>query len=95
MRDHTTMDARAGIITLTLVFLLGCGQSAQVLEWEPTGGPTAQNVTALLADEKNPGAIFAGLSNGDIYLSTDFGKTWTLLHRSPQRKRSPQARQTG
>ncbi len=81
------MKAGSGIVLGAALFLLGCGGSGPALRWEPTGGPTAQNVSAMLADEKVPGSIFAGLLNGDIYLSPDLGKTWTMLHRAPQRKR--------
>jgi len=79
--------APAGIAVLTTMVLAGCGPSTPALKWEPTGGPKAQNVSALTADEKVPGSIFAGLSNGDVYVSPDLGKHWTMLHRSPQRKR--------
>jgi photosystem II stability/assembly factor-like uncharacterized protein len=81
------MKAGSGVIVGATLFLLGCAGSGPALWWEPTGGPTAQNVSAMLADEKVPGSVLAGLLNGDIYVSSNLGKTWTMLHRAPQRKR--------
>jgi len=80
------MTTRLGIVLCTALCCLGCGQSEFALQWEPTGGPVAQNVAALVADERNPGSLLAGLLNGDIYRSSDFGGSWALLHRDSQRK---------
>ena len=35
--------------------------------WEYTGGPFAQNVSTLLVDRQFPTALYAGLTNGQIF----------------------------
>jgi hypothetical protein len=34
---------------------------------------------ALLTDPTTPGHVYAGLSNGEVWHSTDYGDTWHLL----------------
>lgn len=61
-----------------LLALAGCSSSQPDAEhWQYAGGPFAQNVTAVLVDEKLPGTVYAGLSNGDVYVSRDNGSTWS------------------
>ena len=70
----------ASALALTIAVLLalqGCGSlSPPMASWEDTGGPYAQNVTALLADARRPGRLMAGLSTGEVFLSTDGGRSW-------------------
>jgi photosystem II stability/assembly factor-like uncharacterized protein len=47
--------------------------------WLDTGGPFAQDVTALLIDERSPGTLFAGHATGAISRSTDDGRSWTVV----------------
>ena len=51
--------------------------------WERlTGGlpqPLNYMAYALLTDPQMPGHVYAGLSNGDVWHSGDFGETWQLL----------------
>jgi photosystem II stability/assembly factor-like uncharacterized protein len=73
-----------------LPLLAGCGASSSMLpNWESTGGPHGQNVSALLADARNPYHLFAGLTTGELYESMDSGSAWTkisvLVPRSPIR----------
>jgi hypothetical protein len=34
---------------------------------------------ALLTDPAAPGHVYAGLSNGEVWHSTDYGETWLSL----------------
>jgi photosystem II stability/assembly factor-like uncharacterized protein len=54
----------------------GCSSST-LLQWQYTGGPVAQNVTALVIDQENPATLYAGLISGEIYRSSDRGQTWS------------------
>lgn len=50
--------------------------------WEPIGWqahplPTAP--TALVSVPDVPGALYAGLKNGDVWRTTDYGETWQQL----------------
>jgi photosystem II stability/assembly factor-like uncharacterized protein len=68
------------ILLISSAALLGCtGMERSSLEWIPTGGPRAQNVAAILVDERQPGRVFSALRNGDIYISGDNGKDWNRL----------------
>jgi photosystem II stability/assembly factor-like uncharacterized protein len=67
-----------GIVSCALI--AGCaGSGGSVLEWVHSGGPQAQNVATILADEKVPGQVFSALLNGDLYVSGDDGKSWKRL----------------
>lgn len=62
------------------VALAGCaGTKDSSRTWGETGGPAACDVSAMLTDEATPGLVFAGLSTGAVYRSTDRGQTWTSL----------------
>jgi photosystem II stability/assembly factor-like uncharacterized protein len=47
--------------------------------WVDTGGPSGQDVTALLIDERSPGTLFAGHTSGTISRSTDDGRSWAVV----------------
>jgi hypothetical protein len=51
--------------------------------WEKLGGGLPQPLDymayALLTDPDAPGHVYAGLSNGDVWFSADFGDTWEKL----------------
>ena len=68
---------RAHVPLACLLLLLGCSSQLPVAtQWEFTGGPYAQNVSTLLIDEKIPSRLLVGLTNGQIFRSSDEGKTW-------------------
>jgi photosystem II stability/assembly factor-like uncharacterized protein len=81
---HSLRSAGLSAVVL-LVTLLTAGfscssPSASDLQWEPLPGPFALNVSALYP--VGPGnLVYAGLSNGEIALSTDAGTTWS--YRTP------------
>jgi photosystem II stability/assembly factor-like uncharacterized protein len=74
-------NVRTIALTVATIFVLqGCGSlTPHTASWEYTGGPYAQNVTALLADARRPGQLLAGLSTGEVFASTDGGRTWTKV----------------
>jgi hypothetical protein len=51
--------------------------------WEKLGGglpqPLASMPYALLTDRDAPGSLYAGLSNGDVWFSADYGDHWQQL----------------
>lgn len=51
--------------------------------WEKLGGglpqPLVYMAYALLSDPEAPGHLYAGLSNGDIWFSADYGDAWEKL----------------
>jgi hypothetical protein len=51
--------------------------------WQRLGGGLPQPLShmpyALITDPDAPGTLYAGLSNGDLWLSRDCGDTWQLL----------------
>jgi photosystem II stability/assembly factor-like uncharacterized protein len=82
---------RAILYFILFLLLTGCGTgSLMAPDWEFTGGPNAQNVSALFADERNPGTLFAGLTTGEVYQSIDSGGIWrkisALVPRAPIRR---------
>lgn len=51
-------------------------------EWEPIGWsshPLGGAPTALVTDPGAPGHLYAGLTNGTVFHSIDYGETWDLL----------------
>lgn len=65
---------------LLLVFcaiLAGCSSAPEIIRWEPTEGPYAQNIAALLVDESHH--LYAGLTTGAVHGSTDHGSSWSFL----------------
>jgi photosystem II stability/assembly factor-like uncharacterized protein len=72
---------------IALLLLEGCGATQSgALRWEFMDGPYAQNISAVLPDEKSPGTIFATLSSGDLFLSTNEGSSWTRLATVTQQR---------
>jgi photosystem II stability/assembly factor-like uncharacterized protein len=65
--------------TIPCLFFLGCSSSHSIVEWEYTGGPYAQNISTVHIDEDNPSRVYAGLTNGQVFKSTDTGRIWTRL----------------
>jgi hypothetical protein len=41
------------------------------------GGPYAGIVTSLAADPERPNVLFAGVGTGEVYVSTDAGRSWS------------------
>jgi photosystem II stability/assembly factor-like uncharacterized protein len=75
-----TMKVAAFTLSFTLVFAVGCATTAPSLtHWEYSGGPYAQNVSALLVDDKNPDDLVAGLTSGEVYATTNAGRSWTKI----------------
>jgi photosystem II stability/assembly factor-like uncharacterized protein len=55
----------------------GCAPYLPVaVRWEHTGGPYAQNVSALMIDEHAPTHLLAGLTTGEVFTSSDEGRAW-------------------
>ena len=58
-------------------------RSAGGAAWQKLGGGLPQPLNymayALITDPQAPGHLYAGLSNGDIWRSTDHGDTWAKL----------------
>jgi photosystem II stability/assembly factor-like uncharacterized protein len=70
----TVLSACAG---LTALFSLSCGpHQAAETHWEFLNGPYARNVSALLPSQTSSDLLFAGLTNGDLFFSTNGGRTW-------------------
>ncbi len=63
------------------MILASCSSPPPVPQWTDTGGPVAQDVTALLIDSRSPGNVFAGHADGAVSRSTDDGRTWEVLSR--------------
>ncbi|MEW6509965.1 MAG: hypothetical protein AB1428_03285 [Bacteroidota bacterium] len=65
----------------------GCLPPAStVLQWEYTGGPAAQNIAAVLGDDRSPGTLYVGLTSGEIYGSPNGGTTWQRLSAVTHRR---------
>jgi hypothetical protein len=58
-------------------------RSAGGAAWQKLGGGLPQPLNymayALITDPAAPGHLYAGLSNGDVWHSTDHGDTWRQL----------------
>jgi photosystem II stability/assembly factor-like uncharacterized protein len=69
------------ILTSCLALALaGCGGTSPLSSgWDYTGGPYAQDITAVLAPSRMPVNVFAGTSTGDLFETSDAGKTWSRL----------------
>jgi photosystem II stability/assembly factor-like uncharacterized protein len=69
---HSALHAQACIVRK-------CGSAP----WERLDGGLPQPLThmayALLTDPAAPGRVYAGLSNGEVWQSTDWGDTWQRL----------------
>src|ERR1044071_476624 len=48
-------------------------------DWR-TNGPPGGDVRSLVVDPSNPDRFYLGTLDGQIYTSTDAGKTWSLLY---------------
>ena len=78
---YTALPAAAVLLSALLTTGFSCSSpSTTDLRWEPLPGPFALNVSALYP-VGNGTLVFAGLSNGEIALSTDAGTTWS--YRTP------------
>ena len=58
-------------------------RSAGGAAWQKLGGglpqPLSHMAYALITDPHAPGHLYAGLSNGDVWHSTDYGDMWQQL----------------
>ena len=58
-------------------------RSTELRPWERLSGGLPQPLDhmpySLLTDPSSPGHVYAGLSNGDVWRSTDRGDTWQQL----------------
>ena len=72
MKAHSTDNAQAYIFRLI-------GSST----WEKLSGGLPQPLNhmpyALLTDSNAPGHLYAGLSNGDVWHTADYGDHWQQL----------------
>jgi photosystem II stability/assembly factor-like uncharacterized protein len=73
--------ARALLSIILLVVLFGgCATFDPAwMQWEYTGGPVAQDIVSVLPDQRVQGTVYAGLANGQVFISTNDGAAWTLL----------------
>lgn len=71
-KAHSANDARAYIF-----------RSTENGRWEKLYGGLPQPLDymayALLTDPESPGHLYAGLSNGDVWQSADYGESWQQL----------------
>jgi photosystem II stability/assembly factor-like uncharacterized protein len=71
-KAHGNGDARAGIF-----------RTVAGAPWERLAGGLPQPLNhmpyALLTDQSSPGHLYAGLSSGDVWHSTDYGESWARL----------------
>ena len=70
----------ARTIPALLAALLMCASLPAQQPWQPLG-PDGGTVRSLAFDPKNPDRIFLGTSAGNLYLSSDNGKTWSRYAR--------------
>jgi len=67
---------RTTLLALTLA-LVAPSPGQPLLQWEPTGGPFAENIGAVLPDCKTPGLLYVGLRDGEIVFSSSEGRSWS------------------
>jgi photosystem II stability/assembly factor-like uncharacterized protein len=68
------LSACAGLCTL---LSLSCSPlEVAEAQWEFLNGPYARNVSTLLPSRTNSELLFAGITNGDLFFSTDGGRNW-------------------
>jgi hypothetical protein len=51
-------------------------------DWQPIGWeahPMKQMPVALVTDPEEPGQLYAGLTNGDVWHSGDYGENWQKM----------------
>ena len=65
----------------TLISFLLSGSTATLAanEWRIVG-PTGGDVRDLIVDPTNPNKVYFGTLDGQIYLSSDAGQSWAMLH---------------
>ena len=77
-RSESNGFPNCSLLLLSAVLLAaGCSSSVQVGQWEFTGGPYAQNISAVFIGERLGWDMLAGLSTGEVFASPDRGTTWT------------------
>jgi photosystem II stability/assembly factor-like uncharacterized protein len=75
--DAAAMFVFSACAGLGALLGLSCGpRPAEETHWEFLNGPYARNVSTLLPSRMNGDFLFAGLANGDLYCSTNGGRTW-------------------
>ena len=65
-------------VILTICGLTSIEASSQVISWSPVRGPYSGTVQLITIDPA--GDVFAMLSPGGIYRSTDDGRTWNAMN---------------
>src|SRR5260221_12796504 len=72
MKAHSEHNAQAAIV-----------RSVGGAQWQPLAGGLPQPLNhmpyALLTDPGAPGHVYTGLSNGEVWHSTDYGDSWHKL----------------
>ncbi len=67
-------------MTCCLFWAAGCADTSPMAsQWEYTGGPYAQNVSAVFVDPAVAGNLLAGLTNGEVFASTNDGVNWSRI----------------
>ncbi len=69
--------------SVSCLLLLACSSSPQLIKWEFTGGPYAQNISAVFVDEHDTSHLMAALATGDVYSSKNGGISWARLSTLP------------
>ena len=74
--EYCLIMRRSRTISLLLLLAVVSLSAAAEQPWQAVG-PDGGTVRSLTYDPKNPDRIFLGTSAGNLYLSTDSGKTWS------------------
>jgi len=76
-RHTVTLVVFSTCAGLCVLLGLSCGpRPVADTHWEFLNGPYARNVSALLPSRTSSDFLFAGLTNGDLFSSTNGGRTW-------------------
>jgi photosystem II stability/assembly factor-like uncharacterized protein len=68
------------VFAVACLVFAGClSPSPSVIAWEETGGPYAQDIAAVLPDAGAPATLYAVLTNGDFFISSNWGRSWSKV----------------
>ena len=70
------------LVAAAAAAMTGCSSPPPQAGWEYTGGPEAQNVTAIVGAPGNPDVLTAAMSSGYVARSSDRGRSWTTLSQT-------------
>jgi photosystem II stability/assembly factor-like uncharacterized protein len=78
----TDMIPRACAVVLIIILSIvaGCSSSPGPADaWHSLGGPYARDVATLFADPSRAGTVYAALTTGELFRSSDNGTTWNTI----------------